>query len=155
MSLTLIGMFPGYLFMCVCISAVLGLHCCVVRGRSYPLLMVHSFSSLWLPWLWSWCSRHVGFRTGITQAQESELRDTGTQAQQPWRTGSTAPRHMESSQNGDQPVSPPSAGGFLTTRPPGKSFTHCFFHQYNSNFSEQILGLFLCVVFSLVFSFPF
>ena len=37
---------------------------------------------------------------------------------------------------GIKPVSPASAGGFLTTRPPGKFFTHCFFHQYNSNFSE-------------------
>ena len=43
------------------------------------------------------------------------------QAQWLWLMGSVAPRHVGSSQPRDGPTSPPLAGGFFTTEPPGKS----------------------------------
>ena len=45
----------------------------------------------------------------------------GAWAQQLWRTGLVAPRHVGSSRTGLEPMSPALAGRFLTTAPPEKS----------------------------------
>ena len=81
----------------------------VAASGGYCLLRCVGCSLQWLLLLWSTGSRHVGFSS------------CGTQAQQLWCTGLVAPRHVGSSHTRVEPVSPALAGGFLTTAPPGKS----------------------------------
>ena len=55
--------------------------------------------------------------------QQLWLSGSRAQAQQLWCTGLVVPRHVVSSRPGIEPMSPALAGGFLTTVPPGKSFS--------------------------------
>ena len=56
------------------------------------------FSSRWLLLLQSTGSRHTGFSSCGSQAQWLWLAGSRAQAQQSWRTGLVAPRHVGSSQ---------------------------------------------------------
>ena len=73
----------------------------VAASRGYSLLRCAGFSLRWLLLLWLTGSR--------------------AQAQQLWRTGLVAPRHVDLPGPGLELVSPALAGVFLTTVPPGKS----------------------------------
>ena len=69
----------------------------VVAGRVYALVWCAGFSLQWLLFLWSMGSRHVGFSSFGTWAQQFWLMGPRVQAQQLWRTGLVVPRHVGSS----------------------------------------------------------
>ena len=80
----------------------------VVASGSYCLVVVLSFSLLWFLLLRNVGSRCAGFSSCCSQAQ--------------------LPHSMWNlPEPGIEPVSPPLAGGFLTTVPPGKSKTHIYY----------------------------
>ena len=74
-----------YFWLCWIVVAVCQLSLVVV-SRGYSSLQCVGFSLRWLLLLWSTGSRHAGFSS------------CGTWAQQSWRTGLVAPRHVGSSQ---------------------------------------------------------
>ena len=92
----------------------------VEATRGYSSLGCVGFSLRWLLSLQSTGSRHVGFSSCGTQAQQLWLVGSKAQAQQLWLTGLVAPRQVGSSQTRAQTRVPALAGGFLTTVPPGK-----------------------------------
>ena len=77
-------------------AAVRGLSLVAVSG-GYFLLQCAGFSLWWLLLLWSTGSRHVGFSSCGTRAQQLWLKDPRAQAQQLWHMGLVAPRHVGSS----------------------------------------------------------
>ena len=58
-----------------------GLRRWVVSSRSHPLTMPHKLPIAAASLAMELALSHVGFRTGIAQAPQPELRDTGTQGQ--------------------------------------------------------------------------
>ena len=70
----------------------------VVASRGYSSLQCVGFSLQWLLLLRSMDSRHVGFSSCGTRAQQLWLVGSRMQAQQLWRTGLVGPPHMGSSQ---------------------------------------------------------
>ena len=98
----------------------------VVGSRGYSSLRCTGFSLWWLLLLRSTGSRHVGFSSCGTRAQQLWLTGSRAQAQQLWHTGLVALWHEGSSWTRAQIVSPALAGGFLTTAPPGKSLESIF-----------------------------
>ena len=72
----------------------IGLHCC---AWAFLWLWRAGFSLLWFLLLRSMGSRHVGFRSCGTWAQQLWVTGSRAQAQQLWRTGLPAPRHVGSS----------------------------------------------------------
>ena len=95
---------PVFLFFLIFLLflAVLGLRCCarafslVAASRGYSLLWCTGFSWRWLLLLWSTGSRHAGFSSCGTWAQQLWLADSRAQAQQLWCTGLVAPWHVGS-----------------------------------------------------------
>ena len=86
-----------YLFLAACVFvAVHGLSLVEASG-GYSLLRCVGFSLQWLFLLQSMGSRHVGFSSCSTQAQQLWLTGSRAQAQQLWRTGLAAPQHVGSS----------------------------------------------------------
>ena len=71
--------------------------------------------------LWSMCSRRAGFGSCSTWAQYLWLSGSRVQAQQLWRTGLVAPRHVGSSQTRARTRVPCAGRQILSTAPPGKS----------------------------------
>ena len=69
----------------------------VAGSGGYSSLRCTGFSLRWLLLLWSTGSRHAGFSSCSTQAQQLWLAGSRAQAQL-WCTGLVAPRHVESSQ---------------------------------------------------------
>ena len=69
----------------------------VVASGGYSLLQCAGFSLRWLLLLRSMGSRHVGFSSCGTRAQQLWLAGSRAQAQQLWHTGLVAPRHVGSS----------------------------------------------------------
>ena len=121
-----------YLFICLFVYlflAVLGLRCCAwafssCGERGYSSLRCMGFSLRWLLLLQSTGSRHAGFSSGGSWAQqcgswalERRLSSCGTQAQ-------LLHGLWDLLRPGLKPMSPALAGGFLTTAPPRKSHIH-------------------------------
>ena len=69
----------------------------VVASGGYSSLWCAGFSLRWLLLLRSTGSRHAGFSSCGTWAQQLWLAGSRAQAQQLWRTGLVAPRHVGSS----------------------------------------------------------
>ena len=69
----------------------------VVASRVYSSLRCTGFSLLWLLLLRSTGSRHAGFSSCSTRAQQLWLAGSRAQAQQLWHMGLVAPRHVGSS----------------------------------------------------------
>ena len=69
----------------------------VVASGGYSSLWCAGFSLLWPLLLWSTGSRHAGFSSCGTWAQQLWLASSRAQAQQLWRMGSAARRHVGSS----------------------------------------------------------
>ena len=69
----------------------------VAASGGYSLLWCAGFSLWWLLLLWSMGSRHAGFSSCGTWAQQLWLTGSRAQAQQLWRMGPAAPRHVGSS----------------------------------------------------------
>ena len=69
----------------------------VAASRVYSLLLCAGFSLRWLLLLQSRSSRHVGFSSCGTWAQELWLAGSRAQAQELWCTGLAAPQHVGSS----------------------------------------------------------
>ena len=69
----------------------------VAASRGYSSLWHAGFSLQWLLLLQSTGSRHTGFSSCGTQAQQLWLAGCRAQAQQLWRMGSVAPWHVRSS----------------------------------------------------------
>ena len=69
----------------------------VAASRGYSSLWHAGFSLQWLLLLQSTGSRHTGFSSCGTQAQQLWLAGCRAQAQQLWRMGSVAPWHVGSS----------------------------------------------------------
>ena len=78
-----------------------GLSLVVVSG-GYSSLQCAGFSLWWLLLLQSTGSRHAGFSSCSTRAQQLWFAGSGAQAQQLWLTGLVALRHVGSSQTRDQ-----------------------------------------------------
>ena len=78
-----------YLWLCWVFVAAHGLSL-VAESRGYSSLQCAGFPLQWLLLLWSMGSRRAGFSS------------CGMQAQQLWRTGLVAPRHVGSSRARDQ-----------------------------------------------------
>ena len=70
----------------------------VAASGGYSSLRCTGFSLQWLLSLWSTDSRHVGFISCGTRAQQLWLTGSREPAQQLWRTGLIAPWHVGSSQ---------------------------------------------------------
>ena len=85
-----------YFWLCWVFIAACGLSL-VVASRGYSSLWCAGFSLSWLLLLWSTGSRHAGFSSCGTQAQQLWLTGCSAQAQLLWRTGLVAPRHVGSS----------------------------------------------------------
>ena len=96
-----------YLWLCWGFVAARGLSLVAASG-GYSSLWCAGFSLRWLLSLQGTGSRHAGFSS------------CGTWAQQLWLTGLVAPRHVGSSRTRAQTRDPALAGRFLTTAPPGK-----------------------------------
>ena len=69
----------------------------VAASGGYSSLWCMGFSLRWLPLLWSTGSRRAGFSRYGTRAQQLWLVGSRAQAQQLWRMGLVAPRHVGSS----------------------------------------------------------
>ena len=69
----------------------------VAASRVYSLLLCAGFSLRWLLLLQSTGSRHTGFSSCGTRAQQLWLAGSRAQAQQLWLTGPVAPWHVGSS----------------------------------------------------------
>ena len=112
-----------FLFMCVCMYlwlrwlfvAACGLSLVVASGV-YSSSRCAGFSLRWLLLLWSTGSRAAGFSSCGLRALECRLSSCGTRAQ-------LLCGMWDLPGPGLEPVSPALAGGFLTTEPPGKSWT--------------------------------
>ena len=107
----------GVFWLCWVFVAVRGLSLVVVRGLLSvvaSLVEEHRLQALVLEQL-----RHSGSRAH--RLQQLQLAGSRAQAQELWRTGLVASRHVESSQTRARTRVPALAGGFLTTVPPGKS----------------------------------
>ena len=74
----------------------------VEANRGYSSLWCTGFSLRWLLLLQSTGSRHVGFSSCGTWAQQLWLAGSRVKAQQLWRTGLVAPQHVGSSWTRDQ-----------------------------------------------------
>ena len=70
----------------------------VAASGGYSSLQCTGFSLRWLLLLWSTGSRHTGFSSCGTWAQQLWLAGSRVQAQQLWHTGLVAPQHVGSSQ---------------------------------------------------------
>ena len=70
----------------------------VAASRGFSSLRCTGFSLQWLLLLWSTGSRHAGFTSCGTQAQQLWLVGSRVQAQQLWHTGLVAPWRVGSSQ---------------------------------------------------------
>ena len=68
----------------------------IVVSRGYTLLWCVVFSLQGPLLLWSWGSRHVGFRSCSTQAQQSRLVSWRAGSQQLWRMVFIDPQHVGS-----------------------------------------------------------
>ena len=123
-----------FIFGCVgslwlCAGFLMGL------SRGYSLLRWAGFSLRWLLLLRSTGSRHMGFSSCGTRAQQLWLVGSRAQAQQLWRTGLVACGTWDLPRPGLELVFPALAGGFLTTVSSGKPRTwvldHIIFHWVN------------------------
>ena len=97
-----------YLFIFVCIGSLL-LHVSfslIAASRGQSLLWCTGFSLWWPLLLWSMGSRHAGFSSCGTRAQQLWLVSSRAQAQQLWHMGLVAPQHVESSQTRAQTLVP-------------------------------------------------
>ena len=74
----------------------------VAGSGGYSSLQCTGFSLQWLPSLWSTGSRRAGFSSCGMWAQQLWLTGSRAQAQQLWRTGLAAPRHVGSSRTRDR-----------------------------------------------------
>ena len=114
---------PPFLFffwLCWVLVAAHGLSLVVVIG-DYSSLQCVGFSLWWLLLLWNRGSRHVGFSSCGTRAQQLWPAGSRAWAQQLWHTGLVAPWHVDLPRPGIEPMSPALTGRFLTTAQPGKS----------------------------------
>ena len=84
-----------YFWLCWVLVAVRGLSLVAASG-GYSSLRYACFSLRWLLLLWSTGSRHTGFHSCSTWAQQLWLAGSRAQAQELWRTGLVAPRHVGS-----------------------------------------------------------
>ena len=116
-----------------------------MASRGYPSLRCAGFSLWWLLLLRSTGSRHMGFSS------------CGPQAQQLWRMGLVASRHVVRGMwdlpgPGIEPVSPALAGGFLTNAPPGKLPVHLSLNDTTvcPGIHGTNLGVFLNISLSLM-----
>ena len=114
-----------YFWLCWVFVAARGLSLVVVSG-GYSSLRCAGFSLQQLLSLWSMGSRHVGFSSCSTRAQQLWLTGSRAQAQQLWCSGLVAPGMWDLPGPGIEPMSPELAGGFLTTAPPRKSLFFIF-----------------------------
>ena len=85
-----------FFWLCWVFVAVHGLSL-VVKSRGYSSLWCMGFSLQWLLLLQSTGSRHAGFSSCGTWAQQLWHASSRAQAQQLWCTGLVAPRHVGSS----------------------------------------------------------
>ena len=92
----------------------------------YSSLRCTGFSSWWLLLLQSTGSRHAGFSSCGTRAQQLWFTGSRAQAQQLWRTGLVALWHVGSSWTRARTYVPCIGSRFLTTVLPGKSQKACF-----------------------------
>ena len=88
-----------FIYFCLCwvFVAAHGFSLLVASG-GYSSLRCAGFSLQWLLLLRSTGSKHVGFSSCGTWAQQMWLAGSRVQAQQLWRTGLVAPWHVGSSQ---------------------------------------------------------
>ena len=91
-----LNLFNLFIFGCVGSSLPRALHC------GYSSLQCAGFLLWWLLLLWSTGSRSAGFSSCGVWAQQFWLTGSRAQAQQLWRMGLVAPRHVRSSQTGAQ-----------------------------------------------------
>ena len=94
-----------YFWLCWDFVAACGLSLVATSG-GYSSWQCVGFSLKWLLLLWSTGSRHVGFSSCGTWAQQLWLVGSRAQAQQLWRTGLVAPRHVGSSGTRDRTCVP-------------------------------------------------
>ena len=90
-----------YFWLCWVFVAVHGLSLVAVSG-GYSLLRCVGFSLQWLLLLQSMGSRHTGFSSCGTRAQQLWLAGSRAQAQQLWHIGLVAPWHVGSSWTRDR-----------------------------------------------------
>ena len=139
------------LFICLCWVSIapLGLSLVAASG-GYPSLQCAGFSLQWLLLLRSTGSRHVGFSSCSTRAQQ--LWCTGCRVHGLSSCGSRALERRLSSCGvwaqllcgvwylpgpGLEPVSAALAGGFLTTAQPGKSICLFILEEHVSTIQHQ------------------
>ena len=90
-----------YFWLCWVFVAARGLSLVAVSG-GYSSLQCAGFSLRWLLSLRSTGSRHAGFSSCGMWAQQLWLTGSRAQAQQLWRSGLVAPRHVGSSRTRDR-----------------------------------------------------
>ena len=83
-------------WLCWVFVAACGLSLVAASG-GYSLLWCTGFSLQWLLLLWSTGSRHTGFSSCSTRAQQLWLTGSRAEAQQLWHTGLVVPQHVGSS----------------------------------------------------------
>ena len=132
----------GSQFFCFLFLAVLGLRCC---PRAFSSCGKRGHSSLWCAGfsLWSLGSRHMGFSSCSTWAQQLRLVGCRVQAQQLWHTGLVAPRHVGSSQTRARTHVPcigrQTPNHFATREAPVFIFNH---HIFLLNTNAMFLSVF-------------
>ena len=94
-----------YFWLCWVFIAACGLSLVAASG-GYSSLWCMGFSFWWLLLLWSTGSRHMGFSSCGTWAQQLWLTGSRVQAQQLWCTGLVAPWHVGSSRTRAQTCVP-------------------------------------------------
>ena len=107
----------------------------VVASRGYSLLRCVGFSLRWLLLLQSTGSRHMGFSSCGTQAQQLWLTGSRAQAQQLWRTGLVATRHVGSSRTRARTRVPCITSRILNHRATREAPITLSFKQY---YSQQV-----------------
>ena len=126
-----------YFWLCWVFIASGGLSLVSASG-SYSLPCT-DFSLWWLLLLQSMGSRHAGFSSCGTQAQQLWFASSRAQTQQLWYTGPVALWHLP--RPGLKPVSPALTDRFLTTVPPRKP--PCFFLMMYQSIYHVISTIYL------------
>ena len=104
----------------------------VVGIGGYSSLWCVGFSLRWLLLLQSTGSRRAGLSSCGTQARYLWLTDSKAQAQQLWRTGLAAPRHVGSSRS-RAPTRVPCIGRRILNHCATREAPHCSFDLHFSN----------------------
>ena len=99
----------------------------VVSSRGYSLVQCTGLSLRWLLLLQSTGSKHMGFSSCGTRAQQLWLMGSRVQAQQLWYMALVALRHVGSSWTRDRTHVPCIGRRILNHCPPGKSLKYIYY----------------------------